>query len=217
MAPWDNGSAADNHRLAHDASLFNFYAMPPLPSAQKALQRRTTRSLMTSTDPTPSKDRKVSSWWRALAILLAMAGLLMWAAGTSMIEQLKSQVQHTQTKLIEIPQVRYVSVLLDEQQLPALLVTLDPKQGNLQVQRLNEVKEGREDTMQLWALNGEKTPRSLGVITSKFKTMQMPVTEAALEGATELAISVEAKGGVSEAAGPRLPYLFKGWLVQKSI
>lgn len=217
MAPWDNGSAADNHRLAPDASLFNFYAMPPLPSAQKALQRHTTCSLMTSTDPTPSKDRKVSPWWRALAILLAMAGLLMWAAGTSMIEQLKSQVQHTQTKLIEIPQVRYVSVLLDEQQLPALLVTLDPKQGNLQVQRLNEVKEGREDTMQLWALNGEKTPRSLGVITSKFKTMQMPVTEAALKEATELAISVEAKGGVSEAVGPRLPYLFKGWLVQKSI
>ena len=217
MSSWDNEIAADNHRLTRDASFFNFYAMQPRPSAQKALQRRTTHSPMTSTDPTQSKDRKVSPWWRALAILLTMVGLLVWAAGTSMIEQLKSQVQHTQTKLIEIPQVRYVSVLLDQQQMPALLVTLDPKQGNLQVQRLNEVKEGREDTMQLWALNGGKTPRSLGVITSKFKTMQMPVTQAALKEATELAISVEAKGGVSEAAGPRLPYLFKGWLVQKSI
>ena len=172
---------------------------------------------MSTTNPSREKNRHVSAWWRATTIFLVLAGLLMWAAGTSMIEQLKSQVQHTQTKLIEIPQVRYVSVLLDEQQLPALLVTLDPKQGNLQVQRLNDVKEGREDSMQLWALNGEKTPRSLGVITSKFKTMQMPVTEAALKDATELAISVEAKGGVSEAAGPRLPYLFKGWLVQKSI
>ena len=175
------------------------------------------RFLMTSTESTPSKDRKVPSWWRALAIFLAIAGLLMWAAGASMIEQLKSQVQHTQAKLIEIPQVRYVSVLQDGQQMPALLVTMDPKRGNLQLQRLNEVKEGREDTMQLWALNGDSAPRSLGVITSKFKTMQMPLAEAALEGATELAISVEAKGGVSEADGPRLPYLFKGWLIQKSI
>ncbi|AOW12681.1 hypothetical protein LPB72_16800 [Hydrogenophaga crassostreae] len=172
---------------------------------------------MTSTDSPASKDRKVSPWWRAATIFLVLAGLLAWAASTSMIEQLKSQVQHTQAKLNEVPQVRYVSVLTDDQQLPALLVTLDPKQGNLQVQRLNEVKEGREDTMQLWAVNGDKPPRSLGVITSKFKTLQMPTQEAALTGAAELAISVEAKGGVSESQGPRLPYLFKGWLVQKSI
>jgi anti-sigma-K factor RskA len=172
---------------------------------------------MTSTDQPTSKDRKVSPLWRARAVVLSLAMLLMWAATASMIEQLKSQVQHTQAKLIELPQVRYVSVLMDEQQRPALLMTLDPIQGNLQLQRLNDVKEGREDTMQLWAVNGDQPPRSLGVITSKFKTMQMPATEEALAGATELAISVEAKGGVPEAQGPRLPYLFKGWLVQKSI
>lgn len=172
---------------------------------------------MTSTEPTTSVIRSVPTWWRALAIFLALAMMLGWAASTSMIEQLKSQVQHTQAKLGEVPQVRYVSVLMDDQQLPALLVTLDPKQGNLQIQRLNEVKEGREDTMQLWAVDGDKPARSLGVITSKFKTLQMPIEEAALSGITELAISVEAKGGVSQAYGPRLPYLFKGWLVQKSI
>lgn len=172
---------------------------------------------MTSTDPQPSKDLKVPTWWRALAIFLAMVSLLMWAAGTSMIEQLKSQVQHTQAKLIEVPQVRFVSVLLDEQQKPALLVTMDPQQERLQVQRLNEVKEGREDTMQLWAMDGDKPPRSLGIITSKYKTLQMPAKAVDLEGATELAISVENKGGVPQAQGPRLPYLFKGWLVQKSI
>ena len=71
--------------------------------------------------------------------------------------------------------------------------------------------------MQLWSLKSDATARSLGVITSKFKTLQMPVNKTDLEGVTELAISVEAKGGVSQATGPRLPYLFKGWLVQKSI
>lgn len=172
---------------------------------------------MTSTKSPVSVTRSVPTWWRALAIVLALAMMLGWAASTSMIEQLKAQVQHAQTKLGELPQVRYVSVLQDDQQLPALLVTLDPKQGALQIQRLNEVKEGREDTMQLWAIKADQPPRSLGVITSKFKTLQMPVAETSLDGATELAISVEAKGGVTEANGPRLPYLFRGWLVQKSI
>jgi anti-sigma-K factor RskA len=172
---------------------------------------------MTSTDSPISVARSVPTWWRALAIFLALAMMLGWAASTSMIEQLKAQVRHTQAKLGEVPQVRYVSVLMDDQQQPAMLVTLDPKQGNLQIQRLNEVKEGREDTMQLWAVGGDKPARSLGVIASKFKTLQMPIEDAALTGVTELAISVEAKGGVPEANGPRLPYLFKGWLVQKSI
>ncbi|MEX1167142.1 MAG: anti-sigma factor [Hydrogenophaga sp.] len=172
---------------------------------------------MTSTETPASKDRKVSPWWRALAVFLVLVLLLGWAASASMIEQLKSQVTQTQAKLTAVPQVRYVSVLEDAQRLPALLVTLDPIQGNLQIQRLNEVKEGREDTMQLWALDGDKAPRALGVITSKFKTLQIPLPVAGLDGATELAISVEDKGGVSESQGPRLPYLFKGWLVQKSI
>jgi anti-sigma-K factor RskA len=210
-APWENELFTEDGS-AQQAGRFNF-ATPPL----EFFIGGTTHTLMTSTEPPVSKDRRVSAWWRVLAIFLALSGLLAWAASTSMIEQLKSQVQLTQAKLGEVPQVRYVAVLEDEKQLPALLVTLDPKQASLQVQRLNDVKEGREDTMQLWAFNGDQAPRSLGVITSKYKTMQIPVEEAALTGATELAISVEAKGGVTETQGPRLPYLFKGWLVQKSI
>ena len=172
---------------------------------------------MSTDSPTTERNRRVSAWWRAATIFLALAGLLMWAAGASMIEQLKSQVQHTQAKLADLPQVRYVSVLLDDQQRPALLITSDPKQGKLQLQRLNDVKEGREDTMQIWAVHGDQPARSLGVITSKYKTMEMPVSEDALSDASELAVSVEEKGGVPESRGPRLPYLFKGWLVQKSI
>ena len=94
---------------------------------------------------------------------------------------------------------------------------MDPQAGVLQVQRLNEVKEGREDSMQLWALSANQPPRSLGVIQSKFKTLQLPAKEAQLTGVTKLAISVENKGGVPEAVGPRLPYLFQGWLIQKAI
>jgi anti-sigma-K factor RskA len=98
-----------------------------------------------------------------------------------------------------------------------MLVTHDPQQGKLLLQRLNEVREGREDSMQLWALAGDDAPRSLGVITSKYQTLEMPVDAAALKDATQLAISAENKGGVPAGAGPSLPWLFKGWWVKKTI
>lgn len=162
-------------------------------------------------------SRRVSPWWRLLAVSLLLALLLGWAASASMLVQLRAQIGHLQERLIEQPQVRHIALLLDDRQLPALLVTFAPKQGALLLQRLSEVQEGRQDSMQLWALTEGQPPRSLGVIESRYKTLQLPATEDALNGATELAISVENKGGVPQAQGPRLPWLFKGWLVQKSI
>jgi anti-sigma-K factor RskA len=175
----------------------------------------------TATDHNPSAtnpaSRRVSPWWRALAIFLLVILLIGWAASASMVTQLKAQIQHAQSRLVEVPQIRQVAVLLDTQQQAAMLVTYNPKEGALLVQRLNEVKEGREDSMQVWTMAGNAAPRSIGVITSKYKTMQMPVKEADLQGVTEIAVSAENKGGVTTGTGPSLPWLFKGWLVQKSI
>ena len=165
----------------------------------------------------PAARPRTSKLWLGVSVVLALVLLVGAATTASMYQQLKAQIGHLQERLTVTPQVRYVSVLLDAQELPALLVTMDPQAGVLQLQRLNEVKEGREDSMQLWALDGDKPPRSLGVIESKFKTLQLPVKEAALEGVTQLAISVENRGGVPEAVGPRLPYLFQGWLILKAI
>ena len=169
------------------------------------------------TETSVPRDRRVSPWWRALSILLLIALLLGWATSASMTEQLKAQITHLQGRLVQVPQVRQVAVLLDDQQRPAMLVTHDPQQGKLLLQRLNEVREGREDSMQLWALAGEDAPRSLGVITSKYQTLEMPVAETDLKHVTQLAISAENKGGVPAGAGPSLPWLFKGWWVQKTI
>jgi anti-sigma-K factor RskA len=165
----------------------------------------------------PAARPRTSKLWLGISVVLALVLLLGAATTASMVEQLKAQIVHLQERLLVTPQVRYVSVLLDAQELPALLVTMDPQAGVLQLQRLNEVKEGREDSMQLWALSADQPPRSLGVIQSKFKTLQLPAKEAQLTGVTKLAISVENKGGVPEAVGPRLPYLFQGWLIQKAI
>ncbi|WP_087745455.1 MULTISPECIES: anti-sigma factor domain-containing protein [unclassified Acidovorax] len=159
----------------------------------------------------------VNAWWRALAIALMVALFIGWAASASMVEQLKAQIAHLQAKVSVVAQVQYLSVLLDDKQVPALLVTADVQGSVLHLQRLNEVREGREDSMQLWALEGDKPPRSLGVIASTYKTLQLPTSAAALAGVHGLAISVEDKGGAAEGRGPRRPYLFKGALVKKAL
>jgi anti-sigma-K factor RskA len=172
---------------------------------------------MTDTRSATPVFQRVSTWWRVLSILLLITLLLGWAVSASMVAQLKAQIVQLQGRLVQVPQVRQIAVLQDKDQLPAMLITFDPQRGALLVQRLNEVREGRQDSMQLWALTPDAAPRSLGVIESKYQTLQMPVTEAALRGVTSLAISVENKGSVNEATSPSLPYLFQGWLVQKSI
>ena len=170
----------------------------------------------TDTPRTPA-SRRVSPWWRALAIVLLLALMLGWAASASLYEQLKAQIGHLQAKVANVPQIRHIAVLLDDQGTAAMLVTMDPQAGVLQLQRLNEVKEGREDSMQVWAVGANGQPKSLGVIESKYKTLQIPVLAGDLQGAVELGISAENKGGVPDGSPPSLPWLFKGWLVQKAI
>lgn len=162
-------------------------------------------------------DRRVSSLWRVLAVLLMVVLLLGWAAGASMLEQLRAQIHHLQTQLKEQPQITQVAVLTDDKGLPAMLATYTAKTRQLQLQRLNEVKEGREDSMQVWAVDAGGKARSLGLVESKYKTLQIPVMPQDLQNVSELAISAENKGGVPNGAPPSLPWLFKGWLVQKAI
>lgn len=171
---------------------------------------------MTDTTPTPTPPCHAARWRAAtIACLLALA--LGVTAGVSMFEQFKAQVVHLQGRLKTVPQIKYIAVLLDAQHAPALLVTLDPQDGALQIQRLNNVKEGREDTMQLWALPPGGKPVSLGILESAGKTLRLPATDATLAGVPGLAISVENKGGADAGQGPRLPWLFTGAVVQKAL
>jgi len=159
----------------------------------------------------------VSAWWRALGIFLILVVFIGWAVGASMYEQFKAQIQHLEAKLVEIPQVREVAVLLDAQQAPAMLLTYDPKNQKLQVQRLNDIKEGREQRLHVWAMADGDTPRLLGVLTDRYKTQQLEVPSQALAGARALGVSVENKDRGPRDGQPRQPWLFKGGLVQKAI
>lgn len=158
-----------------------------------------------------------ASWWRAATILCLLVMAIAITTGVSMFEQFQAQINHLQTKLKNTAQIKYLSVLLDDRQAPALLITLDPLDNALQIQRLNSVSEGGEDTMQLWALPANGKPRSLGILESSGKTLRLPADDKTLTDAAQLAISVEAKGGTEQNRGPRLPYLFKGAVVQKAL
>ncbi len=168
---------------------------------------------MTSSPTRPG----VSRWWRALSITLMLVLAIGLAASMSLYMQLQAHIGHLQHKLAQLPQIRQLSVLMDQDQKPAMLVTFDPAARKLQLERLNNVKEGREDSMQLWAVRPGQAPQSLGVIESKFKAIDLPATAEQLQGAASLAISVENKGGVPNEQGPRLPWLFQGYLVNKAL
>ena len=159
----------------------------------------------------------VSGWWRAATILCLVLLAVALATGMSMMEQFKAQIQHVQGQLKETAQVKYISVLNDDKHVPAMLVTMALQDNVLQIQRLNAVSEGREDTMQLWAMSDGDPVRSLGILETKGKTLRLPATERDLASATTLAISVEDKGGAQPGNGPRLPYLFKGSVIQKAL
>ncbi|MHB8948435.1 MAG: anti-sigma factor domain-containing protein [Rhodoferax sp.] len=157
------------------------------------------------------------AWWRAATIACLLVIAIATATGVSMFEQFEAQIRHLQTKLQKTAQIRYIAILLDDSQAPAMLVTSDPQEGSLQIQRLNNVTEGRADSMQLWALSANGQLRSLGVLTSPGKTLRLPVAEKTLADISELAISVEDKGATTQRREPSLPYLFKGALVQKAL
>jgi anti-sigma-K factor RskA len=162
-------------------------------------------------------EKGVSGWWRAATLACAVLLSVAVATGFSMFEQFKAQVQHLQVQLKDTAQIKYIAVLVDANQAPAILVTMALQDSALQLQRLNTVTEGREDSMQLWALSDGDPARSLGVLESKGKTLRLTATERDFASATRLAISVEDKGGVTQAKGPRLPYLFTGAVVQKAL
>ena len=167
-------------------------------------------------DSTSPARTGVHAFWRVLAVALTLVLLLAWAFGASMFEQFRAQIHHLEKRLSDVPQVREISLLLDAQQQPALLVTYDPIGKALQVQRLNDVKEGREESLHLWALSASDQPRLLGVLTNRYKTTQLDVPPEALEGANALGLSVENKDQGPQGGQPSQPWVFKGWLVKRS-
>jgi len=169
-----------------------------------------------TTSETPEPIPPYTTGWRLATIVCLVILAVAAASGVGMYEMFNAQIGHLQAKLKNVPQTKYIAVLLDAQQAPGVLVTFDPQDGFLQLQRLTDIKEGPNDSLQLWDTSVPSQPQSLGVLTPKLKTAQLPVTEKTLAAVRQLAISVENRGGAEPGAQPLQPYLYRGALIQKA-
>ena len=142
----------------------------------------------------------------------------MLAVGTAvgLRDELGAQIGALQARLASQPQIAYVAVLNDEQASASMLVTFDPKNRRLTLQRVGGYREAADKSLQLWALPPGAAPRSLGVL-SQDKLLQLAADEQAVGGVPALAISLEPLGGVPSERGPTGPVLFKGALIQKML
>jgi anti-sigma-K factor RskA len=147
---------------------------------------------------------RASRNWRGLAIAGAFATLAGLVASAALVAQLRAS-----------PEIRYVAVLSDDRSAPSVLVTFDPKHNSLTLKRLGDFDEGREKSLQLWALPPGSMPQSLGVLPEG-DVVKLPAAERQVRQVPALAISLEPKGGVPGGSGPTGPVLFKGALVPTS-
>lgn len=153
---------------------------------------------------------RAGAWWSSLALWRGAAAFGLCAS--IVLGILGSQ--NTGTGLAAI---QYVAVLADDSAAASMLVTFDPRNGQLTMQRVGAYREAADRSLQLWALPPGRTPQSLGVLQSAGPGMKLAVDAGALQRAPALAISLEPQGGVTGESGPTGPVLFKGALIEKTL
>ena len=154
--------------------------------------------------------------WRGAAAAGALATAFVVVTGLNLRDQMGGEIQQLQAKLQATPQIDYVAVLADEKSAASMLVTFDPKNNKLTLQRVGGYQEADDRSLQLWALPPTGGPRSLGVL-GRDKLLRLTAGEADVREVPALAISLEPKGGVPSAGGPTGPVLFSGALIQKML
>lgn len=154
--------------------------------------------------------------WRGGAVAGALATVVAVMSAVGLREEMDSRVAALQSELANQPHVQYVAVLNDDSAGPAMLVTFDPANQRLTLQRVGGYQEASDKSLQLWALPPGGAPRSLGVLTRE-RLLQLAAGESDIQGVPALAISLEPEGGVPSERGPTGPVLFTGALIQKML
>ncbi len=160
---------------------------------------------------TPAKLTARGGWLRSLALWrgASLAGALATAIAVVVGVDL-------QKRLATAPTVQYVAVLADDKATASMLVTFDPKNKQLVLQRVGNYQTGSDKSLQLWALPPGGAPRSLGVLGDA-PALKLTAAEADVRAVPALAISLEPRGGVPSAGGPTGPVLFHGPLIEKTL
>jgi anti-sigma-K factor RskA len=173
------------------------------------------------------------AWWRGASVAGAVATVAALAVSLGLQSELgqerarasglqaqlqtqTTQVAQLQAELQARPRIEYVAVLNDQQASAALLVTFNPDDQRLNLQRVGGFQEAADRSLQLWALPPGAAPRSLGVLTRE-RLLQLAADAAALRETPALAVSLEPLGGVPSERGPTGPVLFQGALIRKQI
>lgn len=183
---------------------------------QADLDRRAMQVAQDSSPPRKPGWLQSLLLWRGAAGAGALATVLAIFTAGQLREELGAQIQDLQARLQSVPQVEYVAVLNDDQSGPAMLVTFDPNNQRLTLQRVGGYQEASDKSLQLWALPPGSAPRSLGVLTRE-RLLQLAAGEAEVQNVPALAVSLEPQGGVPSERGPTGPVLFKGALIQKML
>ena len=172
---------------------------------------------------TTKSPNRALAWWRGLAVAGSLAtvaavsvGLWLTDTAQQQMSSLQAQLETTQAALQAAPQIQYVAVLADGKADASMLVTFDPRNNQLVLQRVGGFKESANQSLQLWALPPQGAPRSLGVM-GHGKLDQFEAHESDVKAVPALAISLEPKGGVPSETGPTGPVLFKGALIRRDL
>ena len=174
---------------------------------------------------TPEAVAAPGGWWRNLLVWrgAAAAGAIATLAAVVVGVQVNgglrdtagAQIAALQQQLQATPQIQYVAVLADDKADASMLVTFDPKNNQLVLQRVGGFQEGADKSLQLWALPPSGGPRSLGVLGND-RLLKLVAQEGEVKEVPTLAISLEPRGGVPSATGPTGTVLFKGALIRKA-
>lgn len=178
-----------------------------LVDADQASERAASAAAAMASRPQPPW---AAAWWGSLAL---WRGVAAFGLCTSVVLGLISG-QNAGTSAAAI---QYVAVLADDRAAASMLVTFDPRSGQLTMQRVGAYRESADRSLQLWALPPGRTPQSLGVLQSAGEGMRVPVDASKLQQTPALAISLEPRGGVPGEGGPTGPVLFKGALIEKTL
>ncbi|MDZ4238788.1 MAG: anti-sigma factor [Hydrogenophaga sp.] len=166
--------------------------------------------------PAPGGWLRSLALWRGTTAVGALTTVLAVLTAVGLRDDLGAQIGALQAQLSVQPQIEYVAVLNDDQASASMLVTFDPKNARLTLQRVGSYQEAADKSLQLWALPPAGGPRSLGVLSAD-KLLQLAADQRDVREVPALAISLEPKGGVPSETGPTGPVLFKGALIQKML
>lgn len=176
--------------------------------SDQAMQRQRAAPVVRSSMPVaagPVGWLRSLALWRGAAAAGALATVLAVVVGVNLRDELRNA-----------PAVQYVAVLQDDKSAASMLVTFDPKNRQLVLQRVGSYQTAADHSLQLWALPPGAAPRSLGVLGDQ-PALKLAASASEMQAVPALAISLEPRGGAPAGSGPTGPVLFKGALIEKTL